>query len=280
MSDPGGTYRAAYAREEQVTGEGVAVELPVAGVPVRIGARLLDSLASAVAAVALFLLANWARLFEGSDAVDRIVVLLILIATILVLPVTLELGTRGRSLGKLAFGLRTVRDDGGPITARQSLARALSAWFEIWLTLGGPALICGLLTPRAQRIGDLMAGTYVISERYAVRLSSPPFGPPPLEEWARRADIAALPGPLSLRVRQFLDRAATMNAGARTQLGRDLLGEVLAYVAPAPPPGWHPEYVLAAVLADRRRRDGERLAREQALRDRLLSPDPADFPAR
>jgi hypothetical protein len=53
--------------------------------------------------------------------------------------------------------------------------------------------------------------------------------------------------------------------------------EALRHVAPPPSAGAHPEHVLAAVLADRRRRDGERLDREEQLRQRLLPPDPLDL---
>lgn len=266
----GGGYRAGYAREEQVTGEGVAVELPVAGIVPRVGARLIDMAATAVVALLLWLVASWIGVGDASGAVRRIVILVIVILLTLALPTALETLTRGKSLGKLALGLRTVRDDGGPITGRQSLGRALTAWVEVWMTLGGPAVVCAILTPRAQRIGDLMTGTYVISERFAVRLSPPPFGPPQLLEWARQADIAALPSGLSLAIRQFLDRATGMALPARDQLGDQLLTDALRHVSPMPPPGWHREYVLAAILDERRRRDGLRLGRDQALRERYL----------
>ncbi len=270
MTQATGGYRAGYAREEQVTGEGVAVELPVAGVVFRVGARLIDTLATVVAGVLLWLVATWLGVENTSGAVQRIVVLLILVLLTVAIPTAVETATRGKSLGKLALGLRTVRDDGGPITGRQSLGRALTAWVEIWVSLGGPALICAILTPRGQRIGDLMTGTYVIAERFAVRMSSPPFGPPALMAWARQADIAALPSGLSLAIRQFLDRAAQMHPAARDQLGAQLLGDALRRVAPMPPPGWHREYVLAAILDERRRRDALRLGREQSLRDRYV----------
>jgi hypothetical protein len=48
---------------------------------------------------------------------------------------------------------------------------------------------------------------------------------------------------------------------------------VAPYVAPPPPAGTHPETFLAAVLAERRRRDVARLAREQATRQRLAGVD-------
>gem|GEM_PF-6778725 len=44
----------------------------------------------------------------------------------------------------------------------------------------------------------------------------------------------------------------------------------------APPVDLHPELVLAAVIADRRRRDAIRLERDAALRRRLIPADPID----
>jgi hypothetical protein len=64
-----------------------------------------------------------------------------------------------------------------------------------------------------------------------------------------------------------------MTPQSRDEMGRKLLAEMSLYVSPPPPPGNHPEYVLAAILADRRRRDTVRLARDAALRQRLTAPD-------
>jgi hypothetical protein len=51
------------------------------------------------------------------------------------------------------------------------------------------------------------------------------------------------------------------------------LASTLSYVAP-PPPGFHPEVVLSAIVAERRRRDLDRLWREEQLRRRVLPADP------
>jgi hypothetical protein len=53
----------------------------------------------------------------------------------------------------------------------------------------------------------------------------------------------------------------------------------MEFVSPLPPPGNHPEYILAAVVADRRRRDLGRLMRDATLRDRLIPPDPLVTPS-
>ena len=53
--------------------------------------------------------------------------------------------------------------------ARNASARPCFAhWpasIEIWMFTGGPAVICSLLSPKGKRIGDIFAGTLVISER-------------------------------------------------------------------------------------------------------------------
>jgi len=192
------------------------------------------------------------------------------------LPTTLETLTRGRSVGKFATGLRTVRDDAGPIGFRHAVTRALVGLVDIWLLLGVPALVSGLVSSKGKRLGDYAAGTYVVRERVHITLPPPPMMPPHLAAWAAGADIARLPDGLAMAIRQFLMRAPLLSPSSRATLGVQLHDEVVAYLAPQPPPGTHPELVLAAVIADRRRRDWIRLQRDAALRRRLIPTDPID----
>ncbi|CCH79352.1 putative conserved membrane protein [Nostocoides japonicum T1-X7] len=258
-----------YLRQEQVTGEAVAVELPVASLFARVLSRIIDTLVEAFALVAFFVALSVTNL-RLSFAVQRTIVLLVVIAVVVVYPVLLETVTRGKSVGRYALGLRVVRDDGGPITTRQALVRALTAPIEIYSMSGAPALVTALVTQRAKRLGDLAAGTYAISERHAVRLPRSPRVHPALATWAAHADLGRIPTSLALGTRQFLARAQTLRPDSREAIGRDLLDRMRPYVSPPPSPGWHPEYVLAAILAERSRRDSLKLQREDALRARVL----------
>lgn len=262
----------AYAADELVTGEGVSVELPVATVLSRAVSCVIDI---AVSVFTLFVvLIAWAWLAPNvSDAVISTLFLLTLVGALVVLPMTVETLSRGKSLGKLIMGLRTVRDDGGPITSRHALARALVGFVEFYVFSGAPALIAGIASSRSKRLGDMTAGTYVVSERTRLVLPAPPVMPPPLAAWAYAADIASLPPTLTVAVRQFLGRAGGLDPAARAALGRHLLEATMAYVSPAPPTGFHPEFILSAILADRRRRDLDRLGREDALRATVLPVD-------
>jgi hypothetical protein len=132
-----------------------------------------------------------------------------------------------------------------------------------------PALLCALVNPRGKRLGDMVAGTYVVRDRFRFPGVRPAVMPPQLAGWAVAADMASLPDALALATRQFLDRAGSLNPASRATIGTQLAAQALEHVAPAPPPGHHPETVLAAVLAERRRRDELRLARDDALRARL-----------
>lgn len=272
--DAAAGYRS-YGTDDLVTGEGVEVELPIAGVPSRAASGLIDLLVAGAlllgGSIALSLLTAGA-----SDAVAGAAGIILAVGVTVALPTLVETFTRGRTLGKLALGLRVVRDDGGPITVRHALTRALVGWVEIYLLFGSGALVTAMVNPRAKRLGDMAAGTYVVTQRAPMRMLPPPQMPPGLARWAAGADLAALPPGLAIAVRQFLGRAQTLSPASRHQLGQELLGAVLPHVAPPPPPGFHAEYVLAAVVADRRRRDADRLAREDALRQRVLPADPLD----
>jgi uncharacterized RDD family membrane protein YckC len=251
---------------ELVTGEAVLLDLRPASFATRGLAFVLD----AVIQIGLLFAAMFAAPFVLGDidaAALSAVLVLLLVGVLVALPVTVETLSRGRSVGKLALGLRVVRDDGGPVRLRQALVRGLVGFGEIWLTFGSPALICSLAHPRGKRIGDLLAGTYVVRERSSGGGHPPVAMPPELAWWAASADIGRLPDRLAMSVRQFLGRASRLHPASRARLGTALAAEVATHVAPGPPPGTHPERMLAAVLAERRERDLRRLRRERARRD-------------
>lgn len=273
MSDAVG-YRA-YASEDVVTGEGVAVELPVASLLHRLGGALIDWIV--YLAVFIGALISVLNVDFSSDAVAMTVVILVIVTCLVIIPATVEFLTGGRSLGKLTLGLRVVRDDGGRITARHCLARALVGFIEVLFPLmpgGVIPIVVGLINVRSKRLGDMAAGTFAINERVKLRMLPPVPMPPPLGEWAMHADIATFPPTLAIAVRQFLGRAHQLAPAVRDRVGRDLYAAALTHVSPPPPPWVHHEHVLAAILADRRRRDALRLGREDARRARFVPRDP------
>lgn len=260
-------------RDAIVTGEAVHLDLRPASFATRLLSYLVDgavmlalSIGSTVGVVALA-----SRTGLDAGFVQAAMVLVSVLA-FLGYPVLTELLMGGRSLGRLATGTRVVREDGGPVHARQSLLRALMGMLEIWSTTGAIALVTALVDRRSRRLGDMLAGTMVIQERMRAPRPVRERMPEELQAWAAGADVGRLPLPLLQDVRSFLPRAHSLNPESRREIARDLLQRTMSSVTPAPPPGTDPEMFLRAVLAERSRRDEEKL-RAAAERERELAAD-------
>ncbi|MFC6707972.1 RDD family protein [Flexivirga alba] len=256
-----------------ITGEAVLIDVPSAPLPTRMVAALIDWVVYIVALIGLVFVVSFGSA-GSSDATFSTLMLLSTIVCFLVVPVTVETLSRGRSLGKLIVKLRVVRDDGGPIVFRHAFVRGLVGVIELPLLVAVPAVIASVSNARGKRLGDFAAGTYVVREQTGLKLSPPPPPPPYLRAWAVGADLAPLPDGLALAIRQFLIRRATLTPAARSALTANLMQQVMPLVSPPPPSRTHPEDVLSAVLTARSDREARRLAREQANRSRLLPPDP------
>ena len=195
---------------------------------------------------------------QFDEALSAAILVIFTVLVIVGYPVILETATRGRSVGKMVMGLRVVSDDGGPERFRQALFRSLAGFVEIWMFLGGPAVICSLASAKGKRIGDLFAGTVVISER-GPKLAPPPVMPPALAWWASSLELSGLGPEQAEMARQFLGRAAQLDPAVRDEMAYRIAADVAARISPPPPPGVPPQYVLAAVLAERHRRELARL---------------------
>jgi uncharacterized RDD family membrane protein YckC len=243
--------------QPMVTGDAVVLEVQIAQLPVRAISAVIDI--SVVFIGYLLGLVLWAvALSEFDDALSAATLIIFTVLAFVVYPVALEVATRGRSLGKMAMGLRVVSDDGGPERFRQALFRAMAAVIEIWALAGGPAVICSLISARGKRLGDVFAGTMVISQR-AARVNPPPPMPPALAWWAASLELSGLGAGQAERARQFLSRARQLEPRVRDEMAHHIYAEVLAQLAPPPPRGAPAPLVLAAVLAERHRRELARL---------------------
>lgn len=240
-----------------VTGDAVVLDIQIAQLPVRALSALID--VSVVALVYVIGVILWAMTLSQFDPAFSAAVLIIFTVLALVgYPTIFETATRGKTLGKMVLGLRVVSDDGSPERFRQALFRALAGVIEIWMLTGGPAVLCSLLSSKGKRIGDIFAGTVVISER-APRQAPPPAMPPQLAWWASSLQLSGLAPSQAEMARQFLARAGQLDPQIRDQMAYRVTSDVVAQISPPPPPGAPPALVLAAVLAERHRRELARL---------------------
>jgi len=242
---------------ELVTGEAVALELRPARLPSRGLATLLDL----VVAVTVYVVVSVVVVVTTASLDDAAQIALSIATFLLVLvggPIAVETLSHGRSLGKLACGLRVVRDDGGPIRFRHALVRGAVGVVEILLTLGVVACIASLVSARGRRLGDVFAGTLVVRERVPAARSG--FVPPPpwLAGRFQGLDLSAVPDGLWLAVRQYLGRMGQLDPQVGWAMAARLAGELAARTGAPVPQGVPPAAYLAAVVQERQVREARR----------------------
>ena len=266
-----------------MTGEAVALDLRPASFVLRAAGAIIDFVVyiGFYLLLLLFVLPALANTLGLDDAILTALGVAGLVIAIVVAPITVELLSHGRSLGKLAIGARIVRDDGGAIGFRHAFIRALTGVVEIYTTLGGFAVVVSLLNSRSKRLGDLLAGTYSQYERVSMT-DKPVYGvPAQLEQWALTADVARMPDRLARRISQFLAQASRLTPQTRQRVSHELAAEVSPFVSPVP--AIEAELFLAGVAGVRREREFAALQLEARGLDRLkpvLGGLPNGFPER
>jgi uncharacterized RDD family membrane protein YckC len=265
-SAPGGQARI-------LTGEAVHLDVRLAGLGSRALARMIDTVVQVVLTYLLLLvvflgiaLLGYVGAVTPDEAITDAASLLAIAVGLLGYPVLFETLIRGRTPGKLILGLRVVRDDGGPITFRHAMTRALVGFAIEWPGLIGAPLTwiatiwIMIVSPAGKRLGDHVAGTVVIHERTPAASGWALTVPPQLAGWATMLDLAGLDDDLALATRDFLARYRQIKEPARSRLGDRLAREVAAVTNPPPPPGTPVWAYLAAVHAERHRRALAQLA--------------------
>ncbi|NEB95575.1 RDD family protein [Streptomyces bauhiniae] len=265
---------------ELVTGEAVALELRPAKLPSRALAIVIDLIVAVLVyiAVVIGLVAATSSLDDAAQAAMSVAAfLLVLVGG----PIAVETLSHGRSLGKLAFGLRVVRDDGGPVRFRHALVRGGVGMIEILMTFGVVACIASLVSERGRRLGDVFAGTLVVRERIPVgRAGVVPPPPPELAGRFAELDLSAVPDGLWLAVRQYLTRMHQLQPQVSWSMASRLAADVAARTGAAVPPDLQaqPAAFLAAVVHERQSRQARQQPRYENGGEQAVTVAPAPPP--
>lgn len=254
-----------------VTGDAVLLDLRPARVPTRMLSAMIDiTLVAGAGYLWGYIVAQVGGSVARRDAVTLVGVLIVMFGY----PIAMETLTRGRTVGSCALGLRAVRDDGGAVRFRHALLRGLTFWavdFAIWTGFCG-GLVCAAINPQGKRFGDLLAGTIVIRTRAPQQPPALPPVPADLVTWAESLELSRLLDEQVTASRHLVQRYSRLSAYPRGQLSGDLARQVAARTAPLPPRPLDPQVFLAVVIAERRRRETERL------RSRQWVPTAAELP--
>ncbi|MFJ3883586.1 RDD family protein [Streptomyces sp. NPDC090077] len=241
-----------------VTGDAVVLGLRPARLPSRALAVLLDMAVYGTGFVVVIvgLLAATAGLDDAAQAAVSVASFVLVVVGV---PIAVETLSRGRSLGKMACGLRVVREDGGPIRFRHALVRGAMGVVELLLTFGAVACIASLVSERGRRLGDVFAGTLVVRERVpGARVMPVPPPPPWLAGQFAALDLSAVPDGLWLAIRQYLTRMNQLDPHTGAAMAVRLADDVVARTGTPPPAGVPAAAFLMAVVHERQSRDAAR----------------------
>jgi uncharacterized RDD family membrane protein YckC len=147
------------------TAQNVSINQNVAHISTRIGSFLMDWLFIMAYYLLMFLF------FRLLDLEDMKVAYMLLSLPIFFYSLLFETFMNGQTPGKYVNKIRVVKLDGSKPTFGSFLIRWALRTIDIFLASGSVALLTILLNGKGQRLGDLAAGTTVISEKKRVGIT-------------------------------------------------------------------------------------------------------------
>jgi uncharacterized RDD family membrane protein YckC len=230
------------------TPEGVTLELILAGLGSRFLARLLDTVIQLGLIIALAIGLGASGSPGWLEGATFVLFFLIVFAY----DVAFETLNDGRTIGKLAAGIRVVSRTGEPVRFLASAIRNIVRIIDFLPLLYLIGTISIIATEHSQRLGDLSAGTIVRRDRFPGLGHTPApitVTPAAVATW----DVSAVNANELQAVRRFLDRRLELRWAARSYFALDLANRLGPKVAGIPANS-HPEYVLEGIVVAKRDR--------------------------
>ena len=226
----------AAGRLEVETPDHVVLRYDLAGAGNRGFAALLDFLLATVIAFTAFLLIEIGGVLLGvGGALSEasffflggftLIVTAVLIWAYFIL---LEWLWNGQTIGKRAFRLRVINEDGSPAQFTAVLIRNLLRLVDFLPALYGLGVLVIVLSPKSQRLGDLAAGTYVVR------------APRPQVDWFSlrtvtplgagvTAETRRMPGEAQRLVREFVARESQLAPTERARIAALIAAKLRTY---------------------------------------------------
>lgn len=148
------------------TPENIEVEYTLADIGSRVGAAIIDlmlqSLVIIILGLGVFLAVYyspdlWSKYYGWVLGISIILYAVISFGYYIVMELTMN----GMTLGKKLLKIRTIRNNGQPVTLKHSAIRNL---FKVFIDMYGVGVVFMFLTKEHKRIGDFAASTIVIAE--------------------------------------------------------------------------------------------------------------------
>jgi uncharacterized membrane protein SpoIIM required for sporulation/uncharacterized RDD family membrane protein YckC len=244
------------------TPENVIISYAVAGIGSRAAAALIDALILAgISLLTLYMMGLAARVAGGLDMLAPAgawlfaVYILLQFALIWGYYVLFEAMRDGQTPGKRYLGLRVVQDGGYSISFSASAVRNLLRIIDLQPGFTyGVGIVSAAISSSGKRLGDIVAGTFVVQERVTHLAAAPPK----MRASAQPDAAVEEPVPVSALLtddeytllERYIARRGELDAERRRELANRLAERFTAQLGPGAPP---PQVALVDLYERERR---------------------------
>jgi uncharacterized RDD family membrane protein YckC len=219
----------AAGRLEVETPDHVVLRYDLAGAGNRGFAAVLDFLiVSVIAFTASLLLVVAGVLSQANFFFFGGITLIVTLVLIWAYFILLEWLWNGQTIGKRAYRLRVINEDGSPAQFTAVLIRNLLRIVDFLPAFYGVGVLVIVLSPKSQRLGDLAAGTYVVR------------APRPQVDWfslrtvtplgdGLMAETRRMPGEAQRLVREFVARESQLQPTERARIAAVIAAKLRTY---------------------------------------------------
>lgn len=204
------------------TAQNVVVDHEVAPLGDRIVAYLLDTLVLVAWVILMFML--MAMIEPDDDGVLFLVMMAMIIFPFLFYHLVMELSLNGQSIGKRVRKIKVSRLDGGRPSFGQYLLRWVLRPIDSFYYIG---LVVILINGRGQRLGDLAAGTTIVSLKRRVKLAETLAEELPLDHEVQFPEVVRLNDAQVRLVREVLRDPRRTNHWQLVERTADKVQEVI-----------------------------------------------------
>ncbi|PAM95563.1 RDD family protein [Flavobacterium sp. IR1] len=156
------------------TTQNVKINFKAASVGERIGAYFIDLLIKIAYGVVVFMIffgLNLEKLFDKLDQWSVMSVILFFYFPIMIYSITLESILEGQTIGKKVLKIKVVKIDGYQAGFGDYLMRWFFRLIDVTIFNGIVAIVIVIISKKGQRLGDMAAGTSVITLKNNINIS-------------------------------------------------------------------------------------------------------------
>jgi uncharacterized RDD family membrane protein YckC len=242
-----------------ITPEAVEFTFDLSGLASRVMALIVDLIIQAIVVVGIIIVASpfISQARDAQSGMEMSLVMFFIISYVIDWGYFMffELTWNGRSPGKRLMNCRVIRDGGLPVNFTSSLIRNFLRPVDYLLSALMVGFFIVFASPTYKRLGDIAAGTIVITERRIsimhllavkrVGMFRPTY--PPLGLFTK-ADIGHLSTKQMNTIRRFLERRFDIPPARRRGFASELFNKVLVLIPAAEGHGIPEEQVLEEIV--------------------------------